>query len=107
MRGSMRIVVIDVGGTHVKVWATGQTRPTKIPSGPTLSAKRMVRLVRQAVAAWKYAVVSIGYPGAVLHGKPVSEPRHLGSGWVGFNFRRAFGRPVTLINDAAMQAWGS
>ena len=103
----MRILVIDVGGTHVKAWATGRTRPTKIPSGPTLTAKRMVRLVRQAVAGWKYSVVSIGYPGPVLHGRPVSEPRNLGRGWVGFDFAKAFSCPVKVINDAAMQALGS
>jgi polyphosphate glucokinase len=99
--------VIDVGGTHVKVRASGQRQPIKIPSGPRMTAKRMVSEVQEAVSDWAYDVVSIGYPGAVLHGKPIGEPRNLGSGWVGFNFRRAFGRPVRLINDAAMQAWGS
>jgi polyphosphate glucokinase len=79
----------------------------KISSGPTMTAKEMVRLVRPAVAGWRYEAVSIGFPGAVLHGRPVSEPRNLGGGWVGFNFRRAFGCPVHVINDAAMQALGS
>jgi polyphosphate glucokinase len=102
-----RVLVVDVGGTHVKVLASGQRQPIKIPSGPRMTAKRMVREVQEAVSDWAYDVVSIGYPGAVLHGKPIGEPRNLGSGWVGFNFRRAFGRPVRLINDAAMQAWGS
>jgi polyphosphate glucokinase len=99
--------VIDVGGTNVKVLASGQRQPIKIPSGPRMTPKRMVSEVQEAVSDWAYDVVSIGYPGAVLHGKPIGEPRNLGSGWVGFNFRRAFGRPVKLINDAAMQAWGS
>ena len=99
--------MVDVGGTHVKVLASGQRQPIKIPSGPRMTAKRMVSEVQEAVSDWAYDVVSIGYPGAVLHGKPIGEPRNLGSGWVGFNFRRAFGRPVKLINDAAMQAWGS
>ena len=72
-----------------------------------MTAKDMVRDVKKAAGEWTYDVVSIGYPGAVLHGKPVSEPSNLGSGWVGFNFRRAFGRPVNVINDAAMAAWGS
>jgi polyphosphate glucokinase len=99
--------VIDVGGTNVKVLASGQRQPIKIPSGPRMTAKQMVSEVQEAVSDWAYDVVSIGYPGAVLHGKPIGEPRNLGSGWVGFNFRRAFGRPVKLINDAAMQAWGS
>ena len=103
----MRILVIDVGGTHVKLMATGHEKPIKIPSGPHMTATKMVRLVRKAVAEWAYDAVSIGYPGPVLHGKPVAEPRHLGGGWVGFDFRRAFGCPVKVINDAAMQALGS
>jgi polyphosphate glucokinase len=72
-----------------------------------MSARQMVRAVRQATADWQYSVVSIGYPGPVLHGKPVTEPRNLGDGWVGFNFKKAFGCPVRVINDAAMQALGS
>ena len=103
----VRILTIDVGGTHIKLSATGRRARIEIPSGPTMTARKMVRLVRKAVAGWKYAAVSIGYPGPVLHGKPVGEPRNLGGGWVGFDFRRAFGRPVKLINDAAMQALGS
>src|SRR2546427_13148672 len=95
----MKILVVDVGGTHVKVLATGRTKPIKIPSGPTMTARQMVRLVRKAVAGWEYSVVSVGYPGAVLRGKPVSEPRNLGSGWLGFNFTKAFGCPVKLILD--------
>jgi predicted NBD/HSP70 family sugar kinase len=102
----MRILAIDVGGTH-KLLATGHGTPIKLPSGPTMTAKDMVRLARNAVAGWNYAAVSIGYPGRVLHGRPVSEPRNLGGGWVGFDFPQAFGRPVKLINDAAMQALGS
>lgn len=103
----MRILVVDVGGTHVKVLATGYRSPVKIPSGANMTAAVMVQAVRAAAAAWKYDAVSIGYPGAVLHGKPVAEPKNLGEGWVGFDFRKAFGRPVKVINDAAMQAMGS
>jgi polyphosphate glucokinase len=103
----MRILVIDVGGTHVKVLATGRKESVRISSGPAMTAKQMVRRVRAAIAGWTFDVVSIGYPGPVLHGKPVNEPRNLGSGWVGFDFRRAFGCPVRVINDAAMQALGS
>ena len=103
----MDILVIDVGGTHIKVLATGRKKPLKIRSGPKMSARQMVRAVRQATADWQYSVVSIGYPGPVLHGKPVTEPRNLGDGWVGFNFKKAFGCPVRVINDAAMQALGS
>ena len=103
----MRILVVDVGGTHIKLLATGQRMPTKIPSGPDMTPKRLVRLVRHATADWHYDAVSIGYPGPVVGGKPVSDPHNLGKGWVGFSFRRAFGRPVKVINDAAMQALGS
>jgi polyphosphate glucokinase len=103
----MRILAIDVGGTHVKALATGHKDPVKVRSGPKMTPKEMVRSIRKAVAGWKYDAVSIGYPGAVLHGKPVSEPRNLASGWVGFNFNRAFGCPVKVMNDAAMQALGS
>ena len=103
----MRILVVDVGGSHVKVLATEQRAPLKIPSGPAMTPAVMVRDVRAATKSWKYEAVSVGYPGAVLHGKPVAEPRNLGPGWVGFNFRKAFGCPVKVINDAAMQAWGS
>src|SRR4051812_24229396 len=103
----MRILVVDVGGSHVKILATGQRTRIKIPSGPRMTPARMVREVKAAAKDWKYDAVSIGYPGAVLHGKPVAEPQNLGAGWVGFNFRKAFGCPVKVINDAAMQAWGS
>ena len=103
----MRILVVDVGGSHVKVLATGHRTPLKIPSGRTLTPAAMVREVRAATKSWHYEAVSVGYPGAVLHGKPVAEPTNLGRGWMGFNFRKAFGCPVRVINDAAMQAWGS
>jgi polyphosphate glucokinase len=101
------VLVIDVGGTHVKVLATGRKEPVKIPSGPNMTAKKMVRKVLNATSGWSYSCVSIGYPGPVANGRPLSEPRNLGGGWVGFDFRKAFGRPVKVINDAAMQALGS
>lgn len=103
----MNILAIDVGGTHVKVLATGHRKPIEIPSGPKMTARKMVKQVQQETTGWRYSVVSIGYPGPVLHGKPVSEPVNLGGGWVGFDFAKAFGHPVRLINDAAMQALGS
>src|SRR6266498_4021181 len=103
----MKILVIDVGGTHVKALVSGHKRPLEIPSGPEMTARKMVAAVRQATAGWKYDAVSIGYPGPVLHGRPLGEPQNLGRGWVGFDFRKAFGRPVKIINDAAMQALGS
>jgi polyphosphate glucokinase len=104
---SMKILVIDVGGTHIKVHCPGQKKPIKIPSGPKLTARKMVADVKKLVVGWKYSAVSIGYPGPVVHGRPVSEPYHLGGGWVGFDFARAFGHHVKVINDAAMQALGS
>jgi polyphosphate glucokinase len=107
MAAGRKILAIDVGGTHVKVLATGRRKPLEIPSGPKMTAKEMVRKVREGTAGWSYSVVSIGYPGPVLHGKPVSEPANLGGGWVGFDFKKAFGHPVRVINDAAMQALGS
>ena len=107
MSPSNRVLVIDIGGTHIKLLATGQKEPIKIPSGPEMTPRRMVTLVRKATAKWKYSAVSIGYPGPVLHGKPVSDPHNLAPGWVGFDFRKAFGRPVKLMNDAALQAIGS
>jgi polyphosphate glucokinase len=103
----MNILVIDVGGTHVKVLASGQKVHREAPSGPTMTAPRMVTAVKRLTADWQYDAVSIGYPGPVLHGRPVSEPHNLGGGWVGFDFRRAFGCPVKIVNDAAMQALGS
>jgi polyphosphate glucokinase len=101
------VLVLDVGGTHVKMLATGHKDRLEIPSGPEMTPKEMVAAVRKATAAWKYSCVSIGYPGPVVHGKPMAEPHNLGPGWVGFDFEKAFGCPVKVINDAAMQALGS
>jgi predicted NBD/HSP70 family sugar kinase len=104
----MRILVIDVGGTHVKVVATGHKQRIEFPSGPKMTPAKMVAAVRAATAGWKYDVVSMGYPGPVAHGRPLGEPHNLGHGWVGFDFKNAFGgRPVKIINDAAMQALAS
>lgn len=104
---SPKVLVIDVGGTHIKLLATGQTVPIKIPSGPTITASKMVRLVQNAVRNWEFDCITLGYPGPIINGRPLREPHNLGCGWVSFNFRKAFGRPVKLINDAAMQAVGS
>jgi polyphosphate glucokinase len=100
-------LVIDVGGTHVKVRVTGRREERKIDSGPTMTAAKMVSDVKGIVNDWAYDAVSIGYPGPVIHGRPMQEPHNLGGGWVGFDFRKAFGRPIQMINDAAMQALGS
>src|SRR6266851_2824820 len=103
----MNVLVVDVGGTHVKALASGQKEPRQFDSGPTLIPSRMLRGIHKIAGDWKYDVVSIGYPGPVLRNRPIAEPHNLGRGWVGFNFETAFGRPVKLINDAAMQGLGS
>jgi polyphosphate glucokinase len=107
MKTNRRILVIDVGGTHVKLLVTGMKQPILIPSGRTLTPEVMIRQVKDAVKTYPYDVVSIGYPGPVVHGRPLREPHNLGQGWVGFDFRRVLARPVKVINDAAMQALGS
>src|SRR5438477_4529350 len=88
--GMMKILTVDIGGTNVKVLATGQREPRKLPSGKTLTPRKMLAGVKKVAKGWKYDVVSIGYPGPVLHGRPVSEPHNLAKGWVGFNFEAAF-----------------
>jgi len=103
----MKTLVIDVGGTHVKILATGKREHRQADSGPKMTARQMVSAVKRLATGWSYDHVSIGFPGPVVHGHPVAEPRNLGAGWTGFDFRRAFGRPVKMVNDAAMQALGS
>jgi predicted NBD/HSP70 family sugar kinase len=104
---AVAVLVVDVGGTHVKVLATGQRGEREIPSGCHMTARVMVRDVKRATKDWEYGLVSIGYPGPVIHGRPAHEPHNLGKRWVGFDFGKAFGCPVKVINDAAMQALGS
>ena len=101
------VLVIDVGGTNVKVLVTGEKEPRKIPSGPTLTPRAMVSKVLAATRDWKYQAVSIGYPGPVRNSRPISDPPNLGKGWMKFDFAKAFSRPVRILNDAAMQALGS
>ena len=103
----MNILAIDVGGTHVKVLVSGQDEPRKFDSGPDLTAEAMVRGVKEAAEGWEFDSVAMGYPGIVLRGRPITEPANLGPGWVGFDYESAFGRPVKIVNDAAMQALGS
>src|SRR6266404_300380 len=103
----MNVLVVDIGGTHVKILATGQQAHRQFDSGPTLTPKRMVSQVRKLASDWEYEAVSVGYPGPVLRGRPVLEPPNLGTGWVGFDFAAGFERPVKFVNDAAMQALGS
>jgi polyphosphate glucokinase len=102
-----KVLVVDVGGSAVKILASGHSEHRSLPSGPKLAARQMVSGVKTLAADWSYDVVSIGYPGPVLCGRPVGEPHNLGRGWVGFDFAGAFDRPVKLLNDAAMQALGS
>jgi polyphosphate glucokinase len=100
----MRVLVIDIGGTNVKILATGQKVPRRIPSGPAMTPRQMVAGVKKLAADWRYDVISIGFPGPVLLGQPISEPHNLGKGWVGFDYQKAFNRPVQIVNDAALQA---
>src|ERR1700690_768701 len=102
-----RVLAIDVGGSHVKTRVSGSREVRQFESGATLTPRRMVSRVLRQTGDLKYDVVSIGYPGVVVHGKIVTEPYNLARGWVGFDFRKAFGRPTKLMNDAAMQAIGS
>ena len=103
----MNVLVIDIGGTYVKILATGQKERRRFESGPNMTPQRMVAGVKKLAADWKYDAVAIGYPGRVLRNRPVAEPHNLAKGWVRFNFEAAFKRPVKIINDAAMQALGS
>jgi len=103
----MKTLVVDVGGTNVKVLATGKRVPIKIPSGPEMTPAAMVDAVLKATSDWEYDRVSIGYPGPVRRGRPLGDPWNLGPGWVTFDFEKALGKPVRMINDAAMQALGS
>jgi polyphosphate glucokinase len=102
-----RVLVIDVGGSHVKTRISGRREMRQFESGPTLTPRQLVSQVLKMTGDLKYDAVSIGYPGVVVHGKIITEPFNLGRGWIGFDFRKAFGRPTMLMNDAAMQAIGS
>ena len=103
----MNVLAIDIGGTNVKILASGQKAPRKFPSGPGLTPRQMAAGVKRLARGWKFEAVSIGYPGMVIHNRPVAEPRNLGRGWIGFDYRAALGKPVKIVNDAAMQALGS
>jgi len=103
----MKALVVDVGGTHVKILATGQKERREFESGPGLTVRQMVAGVKRLAGDWSYDIVAIGYPGLVLKGRIAAEPHNLAPGWVGFDFEKSFRRPVKLMNDAAMQALGS
>jgi polyphosphate glucokinase len=102
----MKILVIDIGGTNIKVASSDKLVPVKIPSGPTMTAAQMTKDVLAATRDWEYDCISIGYPGPVVHDRPLAEPHNLAPGWVGFSYQKAFGKPLRFINDAAMQALG-
>ncbi len=102
-----RVLAVDVGGTHVKVMLSPKSEKREFASGPDLTPAAMVAKIRELTRDWRYDVVAMGYPGPVVHGRPLTEPHNLGTGWVGFDFRKAFGCPVRIVNDAAMQALGS
>jgi len=102
-----KVLVVDVGGTNIKMLATGQKDARKMPSGPTMTAGKMVRVVKECVKDWEFDRVSLGYPGPIINGHPLREPHNLGGGWMRFDFSKAFGCPVKILNDAAMQALGS
>ncbi|MCC6472284.1 MAG: ROK family protein [Burkholderiales bacterium] len=104
---ALKVLAIDVGGSHVKCLVSGKSAARVFVSGPAMTAAGMVEGVLAITRGWSYEAVSIGYPGPVMHGSPVREPRNLGKGWLGFDFAGAFARPVKLVNDAAMQALGS
>jgi polyphosphate glucokinase len=103
----MKVLVIDVGGTNIKISVPGLDAPLKIPSGSEMNAARMASAVKEAVEGHAYDAVSIGYPGPVVNGRPAAEPKNLGAGWIRFDYEKAFGTPVRIVNDAAMQALGS
>jgi polyphosphate glucokinase len=103
----MKVLTIDIGGTNVKLLATGQKLMRKIASGPMLTPREMVKAVCAAVNDWDYDAVSLGYPGPVRDNKPTAEPKNLGTGWIKFDFAKALDHPVRMLNDAAMQALGS
>ena len=102
----MKVLVIDIGGSHVKILVSGEKEARKFPSGPSMTPATMAAGVQFLAADWKFEAISIGYPGPVLHNRPVVEPHNLAAGWTTFDFQRAFKCPVKFMNDAAMQALG-
>jgi predicted NBD/HSP70 family sugar kinase len=104
---SKKVLVLDVGGTNLKLLLTGDAEPTKVPSGPHFTPRALVSAVRKAMGGKAYDVVTIGFPAAIMNGKISHEPRNLGKGWTNFDFQKALGKPVKVMNDAAMQALGS
>jgi ROK family len=102
-----KVLVIDIGGSNVKLMISNRVKRRKFPSGPGLTPRRFVTATKEAVTDWKFDAVAIGFPAPVINGKIAVEPKNLGRGWTRFDFRKAFGKPVRVMNDAAMQALGS
>jgi len=103
----MDILVIDIGGTNAKLWHTGHEENIKVPSGKEFTPEKLVEVVKEKTADWRYEAVALGLPCRVSNGKPVEDPQNLGSGWLGYNYAAAFGYPVRVMNDASLQALGS
>ncbi len=101
------ILVIDVGGTSLKILRSGEETRREVKSGSHVSAEYMAEAVQETCSDWTWDRVSIGYPSPVVGGRPLLNPSNLGGGWVGFDYEAAFGCPVRILNDAAMQALGS
>lgn len=102
----MKVLVIDIGGNNVKLWTAGLEEPVKIPSGKELTPQKMMEELKEPTTDWGFDRISIGYPGDIVHGRPVKDPINLGGGWVDFNWDEAFGHPTRMMNDACMQALG-
>jgi predicted NBD/HSP70 family sugar kinase len=102
-----RVLAVDIGGSHVKMLLSTGGERRRFPSGPDLTAAEMVEQVLELTKGWEYDVISVGVPAPVLAGKVAHDPVNLGTGWAGFDFERAFGKPTRVVNDAAMQALGS
>jgi hypothetical protein len=103
----MDVLVIDIGGTSVKLWHTAHEEHRKFASGKNLTPEKMIAEIKNLAQEWRWEAVALGLPCRVSNGRPVEDPQNLGPGWVGFNFTSAFGQPVRIMNDAALQAWGS
>src|SRR5882724_2274697 len=101
-----KILVVDIGGTHVKLLMAGRQH-RQFDSGPEMGPKELVAKIKESAREWKFDAVSIGFPAPVRSGRIMRDPKHLGKGWIGFDFQKALKKPVHLINDAAMQALGS
>ncbi len=104
---SGRVLVLDIGGSHIKIGFSDRTGVVRVPSGRNLNPRKLLKRLARPLRGRKFDVVSVGYPGLVVHGRIVGEPPNLGKGWAGFDFSKALHRPTRVINDAAMQALGS